>query len=197
MHDLLRKHWPSLGLAPGTDVFVPLCGKSLDMGWLADAGHRVIGAELSEIAVDEFFAERGLSPTARMLDGFTVKSAGPYELWCGDIFELPHSVVAEVGGTYDRAALIAFPPAEQAGYAERLKALLPRSAPLLLVTLDYDQRLMQGPPFATPEQRVRSLFYDRYAIEDLVSRAAIEQHPHFKAKGLDALTESVYALRPL
>lgn len=109
-HTLLLKHWPQLQLAPGSRVFVPLCGKSLDMVWLAEQGHRVVGAELSELAVDEFFAERGLAPTVRTVGNFTVKAAGPYELWCGDIFELPREAVADVAGVYDRAALIALPP---------------------------------------------------------------------------------------
>ncbi len=64
-HALLQKYWSRLDLRPGSPVFVPLCGKSLDMVWLAQQGHRVIGAELSELAIDDFFAERGLDPTAR------------------------------------------------------------------------------------------------------------------------------------
>ena len=88
-------------------MFVPLCGKSLDMVWLAQQGHRVIGAELSERAVDDFFAGQGLTPTTRTAASFTVKSAGAYELWCGDIFDLPREAVAGVAGVYDRAALIA------------------------------------------------------------------------------------------
>src|SRR3546814_8142059 len=59
---LLEKHWPSLGLATGSRVFVPLCGKSLDMAWLAARGHRVLGVELSPLAVGQFFDENGLAP---------------------------------------------------------------------------------------------------------------------------------------
>ena len=132
--DLLQAHWARLGLERGAPVFVPLCGKSLDMAWLAGEGYRVIGAELSEIAIDEFFAERGLKPTTRTVGRFAVKSAEAYELWCGDIFELPREAVAGVAGVYDRAALIAFPPAMQERYAATLKSLLPARAPILLIT---------------------------------------------------------------
>ena len=110
IHALLPAYWPRLELASDAPVFVPLCGKSLDMVWLAQQGHRVIGAELSQRAIDDFFAERGLAPTTRASGSFTVKSAGPYELWCGDFFDLPREAVAGVAGVYDRAALIALPP---------------------------------------------------------------------------------------
>jgi thiopurine S-methyltransferase len=195
VHDLLQTHWARLGLKRGALIFVPLCGKSLDVAWLAGEGYRVIGAELSEIAIDEFFAERGLEPTTRMVGGFVVKSAEDYELWCGDIFELPRETVASVAGVYDRAALIAFPPDMQERYAAKLKSLLPARAPILLVTLDYDPALMQGPPFATPRAQVRRLFADSYDVEELVNRSVLEQSPRFKERGLTALEECVYVLR--
>ncbi len=121
VHDLLQTHWAELEVGRGTSVFVPLCGKSLDMAWLAEQGHRVIGAELSELAVDEFFAGRGLEVATRTVGRFTVKSAGPYEIWCGDIFYLPHEAVEGVAAIYDRASLIAFPASMQQRYADTLQ----------------------------------------------------------------------------
>ncbi|MFA5899977.1 MAG: thiopurine S-methyltransferase [Hyphomicrobium sp.] len=196
-HTLLVEDWPRLGLAPGTSVFVPLCGKSLDMVWLAEQGHRVIGAELSELAVDEFFAERGLAPMTRADGNFLVKAAGPYELWCGDIFELPCEAVAEVAGVYDRAALIALPPDLQPRYAAKLESVLPKSAPLLVITLEYDQGQMSGPPFSTPPQQVLALFADMYACDQIECRAVLDSHPHFRQRGLTSLDESAFLLRRL
>lgn len=196
VHDLLQRFWPRLALARAATVFVPLCGKSLDMLWLAEQGHRVIGAELSALAIDEYFAERGFEPDCGTVGDFTVKSAGAYELWCGDFFELPREAVEDVAGVYDRASLIALPQDMQQRYAETLKRLLPASAPVLLVTLDYDQSLMQGPPFAAPRDQVRRLFAERYMITELASRSALERNPRFKQRGLTALEETVYLLRP-
>lgn len=194
-HELLLRHWPRLGIAQGAAVFVPLCGKSLDMVWLAEQGYRIIGVELSELAIDSFFAERGLVPTTRTEGGLVVKSAGPYELWCGDIFELPRQAVAAVAGVYDRAALVALPPDLQRRYADKLKALLPEHARLLVVALDYDRRQMSGPPFSTPKERVRQLFEDSFACGELECRQAIDSHPHFKQRGLTSLEESAFLLR--
>lgn len=50
------------GLAPDATVFVPLCGKSLDIGYLASLGYRVVGVELSELAVEQLFRSLGITP---------------------------------------------------------------------------------------------------------------------------------------
>lgn len=194
-HDLLEKYWPTLGLPQGSAVFVPLCGKSLDMVWLVQQGHKVIGAELSAIAVDAFFAERGLVPQEKAVGSFTVKSAGPYELWLGDVFEMPGDAVAEIAGTYDRAALIAFPPEMKPRYAEKLTALQPAKAPILLITLDFDQSQMAGPPFTTPRTQVESFYGNRFEITELENRDALVRDPFLEKRGLKALQEHVYRLR--
>lgn len=194
-HDQLVRFWPTLGLPAGSTVFVPLCGKSLDMVWLAEAGHRVIGAELSELAVDSFFAERGLAPEVEEVPDFKVKRAGPYEIWCGDIFALPANAVAGAAAVYDRAALVAFPPAMQPRYADKLTELTPAGTPILLVGLDYEQARMSGPPFATSLQSVVSLFGPKHDIAVLEARDGIEMSPNLRDRGLDHLVESLYLLR--
>lgn len=194
-HALLSKYWPRLELASDAPVLVPLCGKSLDMVWLAQQGHRVIGVELSERAIDDFFAERGLTPAARTTGSFIVKSAGSYELWCGDFFELPRAAVAEIAGVYDRAALIALPPALRKRYAATLAALLPPQARMLLITLEYQQTQMSGPPFSVPRDEVRALFALTYRLDELECRDVLDGHPHFKQRGLTALQECAFLLR--
>jgi len=195
IHALLPKYWPRLELGSDAPVFVPLCGKSLDMVWLAQQGHRVIGAELSQRAIDDFFAERGLAPTTRTSGSFIVKSAGPYELWCGDFFDLPREAVAGVAGVYDRAALIALPQALRQRYAETLASLLPATARILLITLEYEQSQMAGPPFSVPGDQVRALFAASYQLDQLECRDVLDGHPHFKQRGLTALCESAFLLR--
>jgi thiopurine S-methyltransferase len=194
--DLMVEHWPKLGIAAGSQVFVPLCGKSLDMVWLAEQGYRVIGAELSELAVDEFFAERGLISHTDTAGPFRVKRAGPYELWCGDIFALPREALANVAGIYDRASLVAFPPQMQERYASALCAMVPETAPMLLITLDYDQAQMDGPPFAVPRGQVQRLYADRFVIEEAGARSGIPKNPQFVKRGLQQLEECAYVLQP-
>jgi thiopurine S-methyltransferase len=191
----LDKFWSRLAVPAGARAFVPLCGKSLDMVWLAQQGHAVVGAELSEQAVDEFFAERGIVPDVRREGDFVVKSSGPYEIWVGDFFAMPEAAVAGVAAVYDRAALVALPAGMQRQYAEKLKTLLPR-VPILLITVDYDQRQMDGPPFATSPRTVDTLFSDRYERVELTSQDVLAGHPRFQQRGLTALTGAVFLLRP-
>ncbi|MCC7254095.1 thiopurine S-methyltransferase [Hyphomicrobium sp.] len=195
-NDLLQKHWSSLGAAPGSTVFVPLCGKSLDMVWLAGQGHRVIGVELSPLAVDDFFRELGVEADTRTAGALVVRTAGPITIWCGDIFDLPAEVVREVGAVYDRAALVAFPPSLQARYAQRLADILPAGVPTLLVSLAYPQEEMSGPPFSTPLARVAELFGKTHDISLYESRDGLAQSPNLRERGLSALEEAAYVLRP-
>lgn len=194
-NDLLAMHWPSLGLAPGSTVFVPLCGKSLDMAWLAGQGHRVIGVELSPLAVDDFFREHGLEAETRTAGSFTVRAAGPIEIWCGDIFELPGDALRDAAAVYDRAALVALPPSLQTRYAEALLRVLPRAAPIFLISLSYPDGQLAGPPFSTPLSAVAALFGATHAIDIRETRDGLEKSPNLRDRGVTALDEAVYVLR--
>jgi thiopurine S-methyltransferase len=193
--ELLVRHWGNLGFPVESVVLVPLCGKSVDMLWLAERGHRVIGVELSEIAVDAFFADRGLVPTVRSEGGFTVKSVGAYEIWCGDFFELPEAAVSGVSAVYDRAALVAFPPSEQPRYASKLALLTPSQAPIVLIGLDFAESELKGPPFPASLPQIGNLFGGSHAINIVESRNGLEESPNLKARGAMRLEESLYVLR--
>jgi len=110
----LLRYWPSLTLAQGAKVLVPLCGKSLDLMWLASNGYHVLGVELSEQAVDAFFREQNLTPRITWHGVFKVYQADLIEIWCGDFFALDAGALADCTALYDRAALIALPPLKRA-----------------------------------------------------------------------------------
>ena len=194
----LAAYWPRLAPAPGSTVFVPLCGKSLDMVWLADHGHHVIGIELSERAVDEFFAEQGLTPETRRHGELTLKSSGPYELWCGDFFEMTAGLVDGVAGLYDRAALVALPPPMRQRYTTHLLSLFPEAAPPpgLLITLEYDQARIDGPPHSVPQDEVERHFSPSYRIEECHRASDNAPPPKFIDAGLTDVTEVAYLLHP-
>lgn len=192
----LEAHWEKLEVEPPTTVFVPLCGKSRDMEWLARRGHQVVGVELSELAIDAFMESQQLKPFQRQQDGFIVKSAGPYEIWCGDLFALPDQRMASVSAVYDRASLVALPPPLQSQYADWLKTKLP-DAPALIVSLAYDQTEMKGPPFSIPEVRVREILGDHYALKILASDNVIDDNAALRKRGLTGLHETVYLARSI
>ena len=191
---LLEQHWDALALPAGSRVFVPLAGKSLDMLWLAEQGYRVLGAELSPLAVEQFFAENGLQPEVHDARYGRHYVAGAIELICGDVFALDATALADCTGVYDRAALIALPPAMRRRYAEELYACLRAHCRGLLITLEYPQVEKVGPPFSVDESEVRSLFGERWNVDLLERRDILDSQPGFITDGVSALSTAVYHL---
>lgn len=192
----LQRYWPRLACATNMNVFVPLCGKSKDMLWLRELGHAVIGVEIVPRAVEAFFAENDIQRETYQQDAFTVWEGEGIRIYCGDFFEFGAEDMADVAGVYDRASLIALPPALRARYAEHLCAILPRRASVLLVTMDYPQAEMQGPPFAVNEHEVATLYRDRFTIEQVYAEDILAANPRFREQGLTRLQEKIYVLRP-
>jgi thiopurine S-methyltransferase len=188
-------YWTPLQLEPQSRVFVPLCGKTLDMIWLLDQGHTVIGNEISQLAVEAFFRENRLTPAIRQQAAYTSWSCDRMEILCGDFFDLVPTDIGRIDALYDRAALIALPPGQRARYVARITQLLKPQTPCLLVTLDYEQGKMSGPPFAVSADEVRRLYQEGFSIEQLAHTDVLDDQPRFREKGLDAMRESVYRLR--
>ena len=192
----LRVLWPRLHFPPTAAVFVPLCGKSSDMVWLRAQGHPVIGVDLSELAIVSFFAEQELSPVRERVGALQCWRAQGYELYVGDFFDLRAPQLAAVGALYDRAALIALPPSMRARYAQHLSATLPAGCQMLLLTMDYPQEQMAGPPFAVAEPEVRELFAARFSVRLLATRDALLEEPRLQKRGLQSLHAQAHLLEP-
>jgi thiopurine S-methyltransferase len=165
----LVQYWDRLGVRPESRVFVPLCGKSGDMLWLRDQGHEVIGAELSPIAVHDFFDQNGLTASRSKAGDFERWDSTGISIFCGDVFALTPGHLDGVGAVYDRAALVALPPEMRRSYADHLRAVLPSGAKSLLVTIDYPQHQQGGPPFSVPDEEVHALFDNGFVVEQLAS----------------------------
>lgn len=191
---LLLKHWPSLGIAPGAQVFVPLAGKSLDMVWLASQGHRVLGVELSQLAVEQFLAEHDLRPDIHQTKYGRHYVANGIELICGDAFALDADALRDCAAVFDRAALIALPPELRLRYAHELYARLPTGCRGLLVTIEYPQEEREGPPFSVQEDEVHALFANDWSIDLLERRPIPADHPGYVG-GVSRLDTAAYALR--
>ena len=194
-NNLLLKYWPQLNIPNGALVFVPLCGKSLDMLWLTERGHDVLGIEVSELAIDDFFKACNLTPTCQQKGSFNVKQSGSYELWCGDYFAFPPEAARNVTAVYDRAALIAMPPSLQQAYADKLADLTPAGVPVLLISLNYDPSQMDGPPFAIPPPEIKRLFEAAFDVTCLETRDGLPKSENLKKRGLKHLEEAVYVLK--
>lgn len=183
----LRAHWQGIGVPAGARVFVPLCGKSRDMLWLRAQGHPVVGVELSRIAVQEFFAENGLAPTVSTDARFERWEAEGVTLLCGDLFDLTPSDLEGVRGVYDRASLIALPPAMRRRYADKMREALPAQAATLLITLSDPTGKLEGPPFSVTPDEVHALYGPTN-----VALLATGEGPALRDRPGSTLTEHVF-----
>jgi len=165
INQYLIEHWEELGLPKGAPVFVPLCGKSLDMLWLQEQGHPVFGIELSRKAVEAFFHENDIEPCVNETDRFVEYSSEGITLFSGDYFTLEQSDLGEIRAVFDRASLIALPAAMRRDYAEKMASLLKPGAHILLITMQYENGLLEGPPFCVEDGEVEALFGANFTIE--------------------------------
>lgn len=193
---LLLKHWPTLSVKTNASVFVPLCGKSHDLIWLARQGFKVSGVELSSVAIEGFFREHELSFETHTLDEGVLWQSENLKIFQCDLFKMDAQMLGPVDVVFDRASLIALPQSMRKGYVEKLNQLAGSKRTSLLITLEYDQARMDGPPFSVPQHEVDALFSQDFKIERLSNDDIVDRMPRFKEKGLTELREPVYRLSP-
>lgn len=193
-HPKLTRWWPLLSLPSGARVLGPLCGKSLDLRYLAGCGHEVIGCELSPLAADAFFAEAGLAPERSVAGKFERWSAEGITILVGDFFDLQVSDTGPLQAFYDRAALVALPPAMRRDYAAQLAALMPVGTAGLLLALDYPDGALEGPPFSVDATEVLDILGPYFTVEQTQRNAAADVPAKFLTPGAGTMYESVYRL---
>lgn len=175
-------------------VFVPLCGKSLDMYWLQQSGYDVVGVELSEVAVKQFFEEHQLAYSAHRRKHGVIYSTERLEILQADFFELQADDIGNITDIFDRASLIAYPAEMRRAYVNKITGLQKPGTRTLLITLNYPENEMKGPPFSVDDDEVTRLYSDNFKIVKLAAKNIIEDEPRFKQRGLTSLTETAYKL---
>lgn len=170
-------------------MLVPLCGKSADLLWLAQQGYEVTGVELSEIAARAFFEESGFSFDCKKLGAFNwfCGQGIAISIVCGDYFEFTDQ---PYDALYDRAALIALPFKKRPEYVAKTRSLLKPGAIKLLITLEYDQIGIEGPPYSVLPDEVLGYWSDLKRIweQDDLDNCP----PRFKEAGLSEIAEVVW-----
>lgn len=194
INNYLTRHFSRAGAQRGGAVLVTLCGKSLDMMWLNKQGMRVVGVELSPLAVGAFFTENNLQPVITASGKFQRYHADDITLLCGDFFDLNAVDLGEITAVYDRASLIALPPDLRRRYAGHLAHLVPRDTKVLLITMEYPKGQMQGPPFAVEESEVHALYDNDFKVVCLESLDVLAENPGLKERGLSEMIERTFLL---
>ena len=193
----LKAYWPLLNLPANSRVFVPLCGKSLDLIWLREQGHSVVGVELSPVALESFCMEHGIPARRRVLGCFDVYEADGFTLLCGDYFKLTPALLGGVSALYDRAALISWAPAARESYVRHLNLLTSPGTQTLLIAVEFPPEQMNGPPFPLTRGAIDTLYAGQHSIAELGRHEILELEPRLKARGLTELREVCYRLTRL
>lgn len=193
----LLKYFESLNLKQTDDVFVPLCGKSVDMLFFSQKNHHVIGVELAEKALDEFFDENNVLCDVKEESGFVKYSANNMDLYGGDFFKINKGQMKNVGLVYDRASLIALPLEMRKKYVIHLSEILPIGCKILLLTVVYDQTQMSGPPHSVSREEVDSLFGEHFSVRLLEGRTVLDENKKFEDRGLTSLEEDIYLIKKI
>jgi len=195
VNSFLEHYWPALKLAKNTTVLVPLCGKSLDMIWLAQQGHQVIGIELSPIACENFFRGNKLDYKKESKHNFTCYFNSKIKLYCGDFFRLTQEQIPPISAVYDRAALIALPKDLRKKYVDHLLTLLPTNSQILLLSPTSTHSTDVAPYSVDPEE-VHDLYSSRFNITLLLKKQREEIEPHLRNNGHQEIQDFVYLLGP-
>jgi|TARA_B110000977_G_scaffold165260_1_gene212327 thiopurine S-methyltransferase len=190
----LKKYISASDLKPGDTIFLPLCGKSADITWLAEQDFQVIGVELSAIAIESYFSEQGLSFDRVESGRFITRSSRNIHLLEGSFFDLRHQDLGDCSLVYDRASLIAFDEPTRTRYAQWMRSIIGNDTDILLVTLDYNQSEMNGPPFAVSTHEIMRHFESAFQIDIIRQTEIVDESPRWRSKGLSSLVESVYQL---
>ncbi len=193
-HPALKKYWPEL--AAGTSVLVPLCGKSQDLLWLEERGLNVTGIEFVESAVLDFFRENKLAWEETVQYGHQCYRAcgRNIRIFVADFICFADDYSGQPLDTlYDRAALVALPEDMRADYVAACEKLLTTSPRGLLVTLEYDPIVMEGPPFSVTVAEVGRLWKGRLTLVEQVDM--LSSMPRAIASGVQNLDEYLWVFR--
>ncbi|XP_059544721.1 thiopurine S-methyltransferase [Myotis daubentonii] len=195
-HQLLKKHLDAfLKGESGLRVFFPLCGKAVEMKWFADRGHSVVGVEISELGIREFFTEQNLSYSEepiKEIPGAKVfkSSSGNISLYCCNLFDLPRANIGKFDRIWDRGAFVAINPGDRKRYADIMLSLMRKGFQYLLSVFSYDPTKYAGPPFYVSDDEIKRLFGSVCTCQCLEKVDAFEER--HKSWGIDYLVEKLY-----
>ncbi len=172
VNPFLKNHIQKLQLVQNNRIFIPLCGKTRDIAWLLDVGFRVVGVELSELAVKQLFNELNITPTVTPIPENLHFSAKNIDIFVGDIFDFSSKYLGEINAIYDRAALVALPTKMRQQYTSHLMKIT-QYAPQLLITYEYDSSNEEGPPFSIKEDELKAHYDAQYHLTSIASEEVV------------------------
>lgn len=197
VNQYLQRYFQQFACKPGERIFMPLCGKAMDIFWLSRQGFHVVGVEISDIAIEAFFSESGLEYTLQREPRFKIYRAPNITLYCGDFMDLEPRHCADCVLVYDRASIVAIEPFNRISYVEQLLRIVSAGIPMLTIVLDYDQSKLQGPPFSLSVAELQALYESSYRVIELEVSEQIDERERWRKSGLTSLREIALKLESL
>ncbi len=173
----------------GKNILVPLCGKTIDLLYLAQYANKVIGVELVEEAIHQFFYENNLQVT-RPDD--TTYISGNITIYCRDFMALTPEETGPVDWILDRASLVALPGDMRMAYIQTIERLSSVGTQQLVITLEYFPLLESAPFSITPDELMK--YYGRRHIIRHVESPGLSNHGMVRRWKLDFLIEHGFLL---
>jgi thiopurine S-methyltransferase len=191
----LKQFLPQFDLNPGDHIFLPLCGKTVDMLWLANQGFTVSGVELSEVAVKAFFEESELDYKVESMEDFNCYYSDKIRLYHGNFIDLKTWQLSSCKLVYDRAAMVAIEPDIRHLYSQHMLRIIPDASAMLMILLEYDQNIVSGPPFSVTQSEVDSYYGQHFQLETLLHEEMIDKEPRWRERGLLSFKETVLKIK--
>ncbi len=200
VNPLLARFWRSQPLKTPCRIFAPLCGKSLDLLWLAQLGNEVIGVELSPVAAKAFFRENGLVPSKNKRGKFTIYEGGRIRILCGDFFRLTAAELGDIDVVYDRAALTALPEDLRTQYVAQLRTIVPPTCTIFLLTTADAEPVEAGTPAAASsddvDEEICALYAQHFEIDMAHMEPGLAREAGHPSGPLSDVEHKVYRLTP-
>lgn len=190
----LINYFNALDLKNGDPIFVPLCGKSLDVVWLADQGYPILGVDLSELAANDFFTHLKVTPIITTEGAFKKFHYKNITILCGDFFELTTQQLSSIKGVYDCKALIALPEEMRKRYAKHLSTCLSTDTKILLLSMESPDVVKSRPPFPVSQDEIKSLYHHDFNVQQIVHEKLTTLPENLIKKGYQEVIKTIYCL---
>lgn len=194
VNQYLHQYLPLFDLKSQDSIFLPLCGKAYDIHWLAQQGFNVVGVEISAVAIKSFLEEFRLDYEVSAEEHFVVYRAHNITLYQGDFMHMEAGQLAHCKLVYDRASIVAIESFNRESYASQLLKIIPAGIPMLMVTLQYDQHIMSGPPYSVAVAEIKSYFEPSYRVTHLITNEQIDEREKWRQMGLNSFKETALSL---
>lgn len=177
-------------------IFIPLCGKSLDIKYLYDLGHTVVGVEGAKSPIEEFFGEHNLEFTKSdcpSVNGSVYKNGdNRIRIYHGDMFDFNGKDEVKFSGVWDRGSFGAINKTDRPKYVELLTSMVTEDCQYLLNTYDYNPEQFSGPPHCFTDEEMLGYWGHKWNItrihyEDVNNDSKRE-------KGVEYFNEQVHHL---